>query len=157
VISCARMSEMSLDAAFGLLQAFLRDDEYYGDSSQAYGDKGAEAIRRALRLLLARPELGFVWLAHLNEKPVAVCVVSFAVSTSIGAVVAKLDDVYVDPADRRKGVGTRHYILLTAELRRLGVERVDTSVHVKNVGARRFYERLGFRSLREERLACVLD
>lgn len=156
MIPCARMSETSLEAAFGLLQAFLRDDEYDGDSSQAYGDRGGEAMREALRLLLVRPELGFVWLGYLSETPVAVCVVSFAVSTSIGGVVAKLDDVYVDPANRGTGVGTRHYMLLTAELQRLGIKRVDTSVHVENVGARRFYERLGFRSLREERLASVL-
>jgi ribosomal protein S18 acetylase RimI-like enzyme len=45
---------------------------------------------------------------------------------------------------------------LKAELQRLGVRRIDTSVHVQNPEARRFYERHGFCSLKEERLACVL-
>jgi ribosomal protein S18 acetylase RimI-like enzyme len=54
-------------------------------------------------------------------------------------------------------VGTQHFTLLTAELRRLGVERIDTSVHMDNADARRFYERLGFRPLREERFAYLLQ
>ena len=45
---------------------------------------------------------------------------------------------------------------LKAELKRLGVSRIDTATHFDNPGARRFYERHGFSSLREERLSCLL-
>ena len=150
------MTSSSIDEAFALLSAFLREDEYYGESSEAYGDGGSDALRRALRLFLDRPDLGFVWLAHRGTEPVAACVVSFAISTSMGAVVAKLDDVYVAPAHRRQGVGAEHFELLVSELKSLHVGRVDTSVHTANVAARNFYIRLGFRPLHEERLALVL-
>jgi len=142
--------------AFRLINEFLREDAHYLDSSAAYGDAGPEALRRALSLFLSRPELGFVWLSYEGGEAVGVCVVCFAVSTSAGAVVAKLDDFYVAAGRTGRGIGSAHVEGLKEELRRAGVRRIDTSVHLDNPGARRFYERHGFQSLREERLACVL-
>jgi GNAT superfamily N-acetyltransferase len=150
------MTQDRLDDAYTLLSAFLGQDELYLDSSRAYGDGGGAALRSALGLFLARPELGFVWLAAEEGKAVAVCVVCYAISTSIGAVVAKLDDVYVEPGRQGTGIGSALLGELKEELRRHGVRRIDTSVHLKNEEARRFYERHGFLPLREERLACLL-
>jgi ribosomal protein S18 acetylase RimI-like enzyme len=56
----------------------------------------------------------------------------------------------------RGGIGWVHLNQLKAELRQLGVQRIDTSIHLKNELAHRFYERHGFRPLSESRLACVL-
>ena len=42
------------------------------------------------------------------------------------------------------------------ELRQSGATRIDTATHFDNPGARRFYRNLGFESLREERLSCLL-
>ncbi|HEX2277366.1 MAG TPA: GNAT family N-acetyltransferase [Candidatus Tectomicrobia bacterium] len=156
MIDCRRMTEESRAGAFALLRIFLSEDAHYLDSSRAYGAGGEAALGEALDLFLSRPELGFVWLAYENGEPVAVCVVCVATSTSIGAVVAKLDDVFVASGKQGRGIGAAHLTGLKAELRRMGVRRIDTSVHVQNHEARRFYERHGFRSLQEERLACVL-
>ena len=41
-------------------------------------------------------------------------------------------------------------------LRGTGVTRIDTATHFENAGARRFCERHGFASLREERMSCLL-
>jgi len=156
MVECRRMTQASLSDAFSLLRVFLGQDAHYLDSSQAYGDSGSTALSAALDLFLQRPELGFVWLAYEDQEPVAVCVVCFAVSTSIGAVVAKLDDVYVISGRQQQGIGSVHLNQLKAELRELGIRRLDTSVHLRNDQARRFYERRGFMPLHEERLACVL-
>jgi GNAT superfamily N-acetyltransferase len=118
--------------------------------------QGCAALEEALDLFLSRPELGFVWLAYDSGEPVAVCVVRVAISTSMGAVVAKLDDVFVASDKQGRGIGAAHLTGLKAELQRMGVRRIDTSVHVQDHEARRFYERHGFRSSQEERLACVL-
>jgi GNAT superfamily N-acetyltransferase len=142
--------------AFRLINEFLREDEHYLDSSGAYGDAGPDALRRALSLFLARPELGFVWLSYDGAEAVGACVVCYAVSTSAGGVVAKLDDFYVVAGRHGQGIGSTHVERLKEELRRAGVKRIDTSVHLDNGEARRFYERQGFVSLREERLACVI-
>jgi GNAT superfamily N-acetyltransferase len=142
--------------ALSLLGIFLDQDAHYLDSSGAYGAGGEAALARALSLLLDKPELGFVWLAFEDDVPVAACVVCYAISTSTGGLVAKLDDVFVAADRRGRGVGSLHLESLKDELRRAGATRIDTSVHVDNAGARRFYGRHGFLPLHEERVACVL-
>jgi GNAT superfamily N-acetyltransferase len=156
MIECRRMTKELCDDARAMLLSFLSEDEYYLDSSAAYGAGGQEALDAALDLFLSRPELGFVWLAYEGTEPVAACVVCFAISTSLGTVVAKLDDVVVASGKRGRGIGAAHLTSLQQELRRIGLGRIDTSVHMQNSAARRFYERHGFQSLNEKRLACVL-
>lgn len=156
MISCRRMTAELVPDAFEMLSAFLREDEHYLASSDAYGDRGVEGLHDALDLFIRRPQLGFVWMAY-DEKGIAgVCVICYAISTSIGAVVAKLDDVSVKEDRRGKGVGTALMDQLKAQLRRESIKRIDVAVHVENPAARRFYEQLGFVPLNEERLACVL-
>jgi len=155
-LSARAMTEAEVEDAFGLLSAFLSTDRHYLDSSCAYGDGGEDALRAALRLLLSRPELGFVWLVYESETAVACCVVCYAISTSAGAVVAKLDDVSVTPGREGQGIGTVLIDSLKAELRSRGVKRIDTSCHLDNSRAYAFYVRHGFRRLEEERLAHVL-
>ena len=77
-------------------------------------------------------------------------------STSRGSRVAKLDDVNVKTGFAGQGVGSAMMAALKDELRRSGVTRIDTATHFDNPGARRFYERHGFESLREERMCCLL-
>jgi len=45
---------------------------------------------------------------------------------------------------------------LAQHLRAAGVSRIDCGCHRDNEGAWRFYERMGFRPLDEERLAMLL-
>ena len=155
-VRCAAMGEKDVAEAFALFGAFLREDAHYLDVADVYGDLGPEALQRALRLFVERPELGFVWLARRDGEPVGCCVVCHAISTSRGAVVAKLDDVNVRPGLEGQGIGSAMLGQLFDELRRRGVARIDTATHFDNPGARRFYERLGFASLREERMSRLL-
>lgn len=156
-LACMKMDAIRKRNAFDLLNAFLREDEFYLASSAAYGDAGAPALERALDLFLAHPETGFVWLAYVDAQPVAACVVCYAISTSMGARVAKLDDVVVIEPWQRQGVGTAMLRALADELRKEGVRRIDTSVYKGNQAADGLYSKLGFQNLGEERLACVLE
>jgi len=142
--------------AFEMLTAFLSGDEHYLDSSKAYGDQGVRGLNDALDLFLERPELGFIWMAFDEAGVAAVCVVCYAISTSMGSVVAKLDDVSVKPDRRGQGVGTELLEQLKNHLRKEAVSRIDVAVHKDNPDARRFYEKLGFTSLNEERMAAVI-
>ena len=159
-VACARMDAGTRADARAVLGAFLGGDAHYLASSGAYGDGGAQALERALDLFLARPEIGFVWLAHAEaggrRVPVGACVVCYAISTSRGTLVAKLDDVHVDEGWQGRGVGHAMLGALCAALRDAGISRVDCGCHRDNAGAWRFYERLGFRPLDEERIALLL-
>ncbi len=55
-----------------------------------------------------------------------------------------INNVAVRPAYRGHGVGGRLMAHVLAEARRLGASRATLEVRASNVGARRFYERLGF-------------
>jgi ribosomal protein S18 acetylase RimI-like enzyme len=156
VITCRKMTTAEVGDAFEMLRVFLREDEHYLASSKAYGDRGVQGLNDALDTFLERPELGFVWLAYTEEGAAAVCVIAYGVSTSMGSVVAKLDDVSVKEDQRGKGIGTALLEQLKEQLRKEGVTRIDVAVHMENPEARKFYENLGFRSLNEERLACVI-
>ena len=150
------MTEEHRPEAFRLLHMFLKDGGYYLDSVMAYGDGGEDALNKALDLFLSRPELGFVWIGMDGNEGVGVCVISFAISTSAGSLVAKMDDVFVAPARQGQGFGSSHLAALVRELKAAGIARIDTSVHHENPGANRFYKRNGFMPLNEERLALLL-
>lgn len=155
-IRCVKMTKDSQDDALILLNAFLREDEHYLASSEAYGDQGLPALKRALEAFIVHPVLGVVWLAYVGDEPTGVCVVSYAISTSIGGFVAKLDDVFIVPGMQRQGVATEMLLALGRQLKKEGVGRIDTSVYSQNHAAEAYYDKLGFKTLGEERLALVL-
>jgi GNAT superfamily N-acetyltransferase len=150
------MTEGWQDDAFSLLNAFLRTDEHYLANSSEYGDEGAPALQRAIGAFLQHPELGFIWMAFVGKEPVGICVVSYAISTSVGGLVVKLDDVFVAPCRRRQGLALQMLKSLVEQLRSEGVRRIDTAVYQGNREADGLYKKLGFKSLREERIALVL-
>jgi len=157
VITCRKMRAADVSDAFDMLSSFLRADEHYLASSEAYGDLGMKGLNDALDIFLERPELGFVWMAFDEKGAAAICVVCYAISTSMGSVVAKLDDVSVKEDRRGKGVGSELMEQLKEQLRKESVTRIDVAVHLENPDARRFYEKSGFIRLNEERLSCVIQ
>jgi len=150
------MGAADVPDAFHMLSDFLREDEHYLSSSQAYGDIGLRGLNDALDLYLEQPELGFVWMAYDEQGVAGVCVVGYGISTAMGSVVAKLDDVFVKPDRRDKGVGSEMLNQLKEQLRKEAIKRIDTSVHLQAPQARHFYEQAGFVPLNEERLSCLL-
>ena len=155
-LTCRKMTARDAKAAEVLLSAFLREDAHYLGTAGVYGDKGPRALKAALRLFVKWPRLGFVWLAFADGEPAGCCVISYAISTSIGAVVGKLDDVFVADGFRGLGLGEAMLRALEKQLKKEKVKRIDTAVVTDNDGAARFYARMGYRELGEERLAKVL-
>ena len=155
-VTCEPMTAATRADAARLLGRFLAADAHYRASAATYGDAGPQALSRALDLFLARPEIGFVWLARVGDAVVGACVVCYAISTSRGGLVAKLDDVTVDADCHGRGIGGAMLGALIDHLRKDGVGRIDTACHRDNAGAWRFYARHGFRPLDEERIARVM-
>lgn len=156
-ITCRKMHAADVPDAFHMLSDFLRADEHYLASSQAYGDLGLKGLNDALDLFLERPELGFVWMAYDENGVAGVCVVCYGISTSMGSVVAKLDDVSVKPDRRGKGVGSELLRQLKEQLHKEAITRIDVAVHLENPQAKNFYVKQGFVALNEERLSCIIS
>ena len=154
------MTAATRGGARALLGAFLGDDEHYRASAAVYGDGGTAALERALDLFVARPDVGFVWLAQARHADslvtVGACVACYAISTSRGSLVVKLDDVSIHADWRGRGVGSGMLSALVRHLHAQGVTRIDCGCHRHNEGAWRFYERMGFRPLDEERIAMLI-
>ena len=157
MITCRKMTAADARDAFEMLTSFLTEDEHYLASSKIYGDRGVRGLNDALYLFLERPELGFVWVAYDENGVAGISVVCYAISTSLGTLVAKLDDVSVKADRRGHGVGSAMIEQLKIEVRKQSVMRIDVAVHRDNPEAKRFYEKLGFAQLNEERLACVIE
>lgn len=159
-VACEAMTAATRVDARTLLGGFLGGDEHYRASAAAYGDGGTEALDRSLALFLEQPALGFVWLARAvgegRREAVGACVVCRAISTSRGTLVAKLDDVVIRDGWQGRGVGSAMLASLAERLRAEGATRIDCACHRDNKGAWRFYERLGFRPLDEERIAWLI-
>jgi ribosomal protein S18 acetylase RimI-like enzyme len=64
--------------------------------------------------------------------------------------------VTVAPEWQGCGIGAAMLAALAGHLRAQRITRIDTACHRANTGAWRFYERLGFRPLDEERIALLL-
>jgi GNAT superfamily N-acetyltransferase len=104
---------------------------------------GVTVLTDRLRRLLA----GDHTVALLvGEPPLGLALLTFRPNVWSDAPVALLDELYVVPASRSRGLGTA--LLRAAEeavLRRSG-ELLEINVDGDDVDARRFYERHGYRN-----------
>jgi ribosomal protein S18 acetylase RimI-like enzyme len=72
-------------------------------------------------------------------------------STWRGRLNLYIQDLYVDPAERRSGLGRRLLAAAAREGKARGCKELLLAVEVSNTDAARFYARLGFQRIEEER------
>ena len=111
------------------------------NSEFATPSPGVDVLVTRLGALLPRDET-FAVLA--GTPAVAVALVTLRPNVWYAGPVALLDELYVVPHVRNRGIGSaviEHLLLL---VRTLGVELLEVNVDEGDVDARRFYERLGF-------------
>jgi GNAT superfamily N-acetyltransferase len=100
-----------------------------------------DVLAARLRVLLAGTET-FAILA--GTPAVAVALVTLRPNVWHVGPVALLDELYVVPDLRGRGVGSRVIDLLLATVRQRSVSLVEINVDEGDVDAQRFYERHGF-------------
>ena len=97
-------------------------------------------------MLLRGDAFGYGWLIRVNDVPVGVVIVSLGFSVEYGGYDAFIDELYIAPPFRRRGLATR--ALKFAE--RFCRERDVTTVHLEvargNRAANAVYRRAGFRT-----------
>ncbi|MGA1557167.1 MAG: GNAT family N-acetyltransferase [Ilumatobacteraceae bacterium] len=100
------------------------------------------------RLERSAPDRLFVLVATADgvdeRADIGIAVVSLRPNVWFDGPVALLDELYVRPAHRNRGVGTHLLAAAGAEAARRGVEHLEIAVDEGDVDARRFYERHGF-------------
>ena len=101
-----------------------------------------ENLERRFAQLIVRDDVvvvlaGEVGFAYLTLRP----------SPYYDGPVAMLEELYVAPAYRGRGLGTRMMERVLSEIRRRGAGEMQINVDEVDAGARRFYERHGFTNI----------
>lgn len=102
---------------------------------------GADALAERLRRLLARDDVAAL-LA--GDPPVAVALLTFRPSVWDAGPVALLEELYVRPDLRGRGIGRAVLETAMALARERGSRTFEINVDEGDAGARRFYEAHGF-------------
>jgi GNAT superfamily N-acetyltransferase len=115
------------------------------DFNSEYGSPspGVEVLAPRLRALLAGDQT-FAVIAGQPPAPSAVALVTLRPNVWYAGPVALLDEMYVVPSRRGRGIGSAVLEYFIAESQRRGVELLEINVDEGDVDAQRFYERHGF-------------
>jgi GNAT superfamily N-acetyltransferase len=121
-----------------LLEQFARD--YYIEDGHAFREDRQPA---ALAALVDGEPCGRGWLIRLDARPVGYVVLTWAFSVEAGGREACVDEFYLRPEVRNRGLGSRALALVEAEARDLAVRRIYLEVERRNrvIG---LYRRAGY-------------
>jgi ribosomal protein S18 acetylase RimI-like enzyme len=103
-----------------------------------------DGIAATVTALIENETSNFV-LATLDDEPVGCVQIAWRVSTWQAAPYAYLEDVYVVPAHRGRGVGRRMLTTAMQHIAERGAVQIMLDVRMENPDARRLYEHLGFK------------
>lgn len=126
-------------AALPVLTRLAR--EYCRENGETFRE---DCHGRALALLAQGDPFARAWLIDISGATEGYVVVNLGFSVECGGREAFIDELYVRPGHRGRGVGRRALDFAEAELRRLGARAVHLMVERRKDGLRDFYRRVGF-------------
>lgn len=94
---------------------------------------------RSFTALLADPQRNAAWIAWLAGKPVGHAVLCARHSMEFGGLDGSIDDLYVRPAARRRGIARALLERLIAHARAQGVLALHVEVAPTNAAAQALY------------------
>jgi len=100
--------------------------------------------RRLVEDLLAAPALGRIWLIERAGRDVGYVALCFGFSFEWGGRDGIVDELFVEPAWRGRGVARAALSALLADAARLGLRAVHLEVERGSAAAERLYRSLGF-------------
>jgi GNAT superfamily N-acetyltransferase len=124
----------------GLMRGFYAESGFTLDEERAVA--GFEA-------LLADARLGRVWLVGAGSPAAGYVVVTFVFAMEYGGMAAVVDDFYVRPEARGRGLGKATLAEVRRACRDLGARAVRVEVGVNNLVAQAVYRSAGFEPLHD--------
>lgn len=116
----------------------------------------AAAIARTAEGMLRHPERGIILLARVGRRPVGIAALSFLWTLEHGGRAIWLDELYVVPALRGRGIGRRLLLAAMEAAAAAGAVALDLEVERTHARAANLYEREGFARLDRVRWARSL-
>lgn len=104
-------------------------------------------VRAGIRELLKHPEYGVAWRILRDGAAAGYCVMTYGFDYEVGGRTGVVTDFYLLQRLRGQGIGSRVLDLMIDHARAIGLRQVELFVLDHNDGARRLYERKGFRAV----------
>lgn len=104
----------------------------------------ADTRRAALMPLLEGSPHGAVYLIGPARAPIGYAIISFGWSVEFGGLDGLLDEIYIRPTVRGRGIGSEILMNLPKALSGAGLRALHLEVDRENASARRLYEKLRF-------------
>ncbi len=132
-LTLAKMED--LDRVLPLVTAFHEEE----------GVEQDDATRRAALIpLLEGSPHGCVYLAGPTRAPIGYVIVTFGWSVEFGGLDGFLDEIYIRPGVRGRGIGSEILISLPKTLAAAGMKAIHLEVNKDNAQARSLYEKMHF-------------
>ena len=129
-----RARHEDIPALVELMASFYAESGY--DLDRLYAEK-------AFATLLSNDNLGCVWLITDEGVNVGHVVVTFRFGMEYGGLIACLDDLYVVPEHRNRGLGTAALDHVRSFCEDSGICAITVEVAPDNGPAQRVYHRMG--------------
>ena len=113
-------------------------------AEQGYGTD-AQHVQAALVPILEGQPHGAIWLIGPRKSPVGYVVVSFGWSIEFGGLDARVDELYIRPPVRRRGMGGEALHALSNGLRDSGVAALHLEIDRDDERLQGFYRRARFK------------
>lgn len=104
-----------------------------------------QRVARQLHKLLGEPALGNAWIAREGDHAAGYLIAVYVFSLEHLGLTAEIDELFVLPEYRGRGIGAGLLQAAEAEFARRGCTNVSLQLGHENGGAREFYRSLGFR------------
>lgn len=104
----------------------------------------ADHQMNALRPLLEGTPLGQAYLIGPSNAPVGYVIVTYGYSVEFGGPDAFIDEIYLRPSVRNRGIGSEALFEIAKNLAHYGVAALHLEVATDDTRTQGFYKRLGF-------------
>ena len=110
------------------------------------GIEDSKDVSSSVQPLLGQSQLGRIWLIHSESGPVGYTAVCFGYSIEFAGRDAFIDEMFIVPEHRAKGIGQAVLHLLKDEVASLGIRALHLEVAHSNERAKRLYASAGFKT-----------
>ncbi len=135
------MTALHLATADHLPQLLPLVAAFHAEDRVPQDDAGREA---ALRPLLEGSPHGAVYIIGPTRAPIGYVILSFGWSIELGGLDGFVDELYIRPAVRRRGIASEVLAALPKALASAGLKALHLEVDRENAPAQALYRKLGF-------------
>lgn len=127
-------------------------EEFYAESGYALD---REWSRASFRHFLSDPSLGRTWVLFDGTEPAGYVVLTVRFAMEYGGLEGFIDDLFVRPAHRRRGIAQHAINTLLDECRRRGIRALQVEVDRDNAAAYALYASFNLRPRDDDRVTLV--